>query len=254
MRIIKRMTGAAGGVLLLACLGSSIPLEPLPAGGHHVLFIGNSLTYVNDLPGTLAAMAATAGDTIRVTTVARPDFALIDHLNGGSNALEAIRLGGWEYVVLQQGSSSLPANRDSLALWTKMFDPYIKAVGAKPALYMVWPTADRLFAFEDVHTAYQQAAKAVNGMFIPGGDAWRKAWAADSSLQLYSPDGLHPSPMGTYLVALVMYERITGHDARNLTAKAVVDGRDLGLTQAVVTKLQNAAHQANQQYPAFSAP
>jgi len=33
--------------------------------GIRVLFVGNSLTYFNDLPGTLAGLAIVTGDTIR---------------------------------------------------------------------------------------------------------------------------------------------------------------------------------------------
>ncbi len=241
-------------LVALGCGAGAGPLAPLAPGGHHVLFIGNSLTYVNDLPGTLSALAASAGDTIRVSTVAKPDFALIDHLNGGSDALEAIRVGGWEYVVLQQGSSSLPANRDSLVLWTKMFDPYIRAVGATPALYMVWPTADRREFFDAVRASYLEAAQAVHGAFWPAGAAWVAAWSRDSTLPLYAGDGLHPSPMGTYLAALVMYERITGHDARRLPGQAVVQGRTLAASEATVRLLQEAAHETNQQAMGESAP
>ena len=230
----------------MGCLANGNPLAPPAPGGHHVLFIGNSLTYVNDLPGTLSALAASGGDTIRVQTVARPNFALIDHLNGGSNALDAIRLGGWEYVVLQQGSSSLPANRDSLVLWTTMFAPYIRAVGARPALFMVWPTADRLWAFDDVRQSYLAAAQAVDGLFVPAGSAWLVALGMDSTLALYDPDGLHPSPVGTYLAALVFYERITGHDARRLPPRAVVQGRVLAIDEATVRLLQASAHEAGQ--------
>ncbi len=230
----------------LSCLSGGRLLEPPAAGGHHVLFIGNSLTYVNDLPGTLAALAASAGDTIRVMTVARPNFALIDHLNGGSDALDAIELGGWEYVVLQQGSSSLPANRDSLVLWATMFAPHIRAVGATPALFMVWPTADRQWAFDDVRQSYLAAAQAVNGLFLPAGQAWVIALQKDPTLTVYAADGLHPSPIGTYLAALVMYERITGHDARLLPVSAVVNGQMLALDEATVRLLQESAHEANQ--------
>ena len=84
----------------IACSSSTASVEPLPAGGHHVLFIGNSLTYVNDLPWTVAAIAASAGDTIRYRTAAGPNLALIDHLNGATNAVAEIKAGGWEYVVL----------------------------------------------------------------------------------------------------------------------------------------------------------
>src|SRR4051812_7618847 len=96
----------------LGCLSALSP-EPLPAGGHHVLFIGNSLTYVNDLPATVAAIAQSVGDTIRFATEAGPNLALIDHLQGGSAAVAQIKLGGWEYVVLQQGPTPAGICRDS---------------------------------------------------------------------------------------------------------------------------------------------
>ena len=67
-----------------------------------MLFIGNSLTYTNDLPGTLAAMALAAGDTIQTETVAAPNLALIDHVAGQTNAVDVIKSAHWDYVVLQQ--------------------------------------------------------------------------------------------------------------------------------------------------------
>src|SRR5436309_2481209 len=124
-----------------SCLGQK-SVAPLAPGGIHVLFVGNSLTYVNDLPGTVAALGDLGGDTIRVASSVGPDLALIDHLNGATDALARIRQGGWKYVVLQQGPSSVQVNRDSLILWTQWFDPYIKAVNATPALLMVWPSSD----------------------------------------------------------------------------------------------------------------
>ena len=58
--------------ILLATRCNSDPTgDALPSGGHHVLFVGNSLTYTHDLPATVAAIAESAGDTIRFRTVAR---------------------------------------------------------------------------------------------------------------------------------------------------------------------------------------
>src|SRR5690349_5572514 len=136
---------------------SAKSLEPLPAGGHHVLFVGNSLTYTNDLPATLAAIAASAGDTIRVAAEAGPNLALIDHLTGSSSARERIAQGGWEYVVLQQGPTPAGICRDSLVLWTKLFNSQIRAVGAKPAVLMVWPIIGVGPPFDDVRISFQMA-------------------------------------------------------------------------------------------------
>src|SRR5438552_16679068 len=90
-------------VLLFACLNTD-SVNGLPdSGPHPVLFIGNSLVYTNDLPGTLSGVATQGGDTLSVGYVALPNVALIDHALGQSGALAAIRRGNWEFVLLQQG-------------------------------------------------------------------------------------------------------------------------------------------------------
>lgn len=248
MRNLSRRLLSLSLLASASCLGQRVS-EPLPAGGIHVLFVGNSLTYVNDLPGTVAMLGAMAGDTIRVASSVGPNLALVDHLNGGSDAVARIGQGGWHFVVLQQGPSTVPINRDSLILWSQWFEPYIRKVNAKPALLMVWPSIDRYSYFDEVRKSYQQAAQAVNGTFIPAGAGWLRAWDADSSLPLYGGDGYHPSGLGTYVAALVVYERVTGKDCRSLPASAVADGHDLGVPEATVRKLQEAAHAANVLYP-----
>lgn len=227
---------------LASCSGGNAALEP--GGSHRVLFIGNSLTYFNDLPGMVAQLASSVDDRVEVASVTRPNFALIDHVEGGSNAVEVIQQGNWDYVVLQQGPSSLDLSRDTLILATRLLDPYIKAAGGRSALLMVWPDATRFEFFDAVRVSYQLAAQEVDGLFLPAGDAWLRAWASDSQLQLYGPDGYHPSELGTYLAALVVYEGITGHDARSLPGEAIVAGRRLGVPSSQVRLLQQAAHEA----------
>ena len=229
----------------VAC-GSS--LEP-PSGGIRVLFIGNSLTYYNDLPGTLRDLALSVGDTIHVSSVTVPDFALIDHYKGGSDAVGTIARGGWDYVVLQQGPSTTPINRDSLILTAELFNPHIRGVGATPALYQVWPSIDRSAFFDAARVSYEMAADAVEGVFMPAGAAWAKAWETSPNLPLYAGDGFHPSPLGTYLAAMVIYERLTGHDARLLPGRAVVQGLPENAPEATIRLLQQAAHETNALYP-----
>lgn len=227
---------------LAGCDGGNGSLEPTPV--YRVLFIGNSLTYVNDLPATVAQLASSVRETVEVAAVARPNFALIDHANGNSNAVEVIQSGEWDYVVLQQGPSSLDLSRDTLILATRLLDPSIRAAGGRSALLMVWPESTRFEFFDDVRGSYQLAAQEVDGLFLPAGEAWLGAWKLDPQLQLYGPDGYHPSELGTYLAALVVYEGITGHDARTLPAAAIVAGRTLGAPPSRVRLLQRAAHEA----------
>jgi len=257
LSVVARVTAALCLLVSTGCGSKPEPLSVLPPGGRHVLFIGNSLTYVHNLPATVAAIAQLAGDTFRVAMEAGPNLALIDHLKGASNAVQTMRLGGWDYVVLSQGPTPRGICRDSLVLWTKMFEPLIRGVGAKPALYMTWPAVNQHSWFDDVRISFQQAAAAVNGVFLPAGEAWRSAWAEDPNLQLYGGDGFHPSEIGTFLAALEIYERISGRDVRTLPPRAFSDGLPLTLPEATVRLLQQAAHAANAQFPAlpaFNAP
>lgn len=242
MRTARLVLVAAIGA---ACLGAADPVAPLPAGGHHVLFVGNSLTYANDLPRTLSDLAAAGGDTIRTAAVALPNLALVDHAAGQSDAVPAIGRARWEWVVMQQGPSSRGVNRDTLVIGARALAAAIRAAGARPALYMVWPARANAADFDGVRDAYRAAACAVDGMFLPAGEAWRTAWRADATLPLYGPDDFHPAPLGTWLAALVMYERITGKDARSLPATVTVAGRRLDVPAETARLLQRAAHETN---------
>ncbi len=156
----------------------------------------------------MQALADSAGgDRLAVETVAEPNFALVDHWDGGLARREIAR-GGWELVVLQQGPSSVEANRDSLRLFTARFAAEITGVNARPALYSVWPSAARQQDFARAIESYTLAAADVGGVLFPVASAWLAAWQRDPGVRLYGPDGLHPSLTGSYLGALVMYARM----------------------------------------------
>jgi hypothetical protein len=146
-------------------------------------------------------------------------------------------------VVLQQGPTSLQLNRDTLILATQRFDPFIKAAGARSAQFMTWPASNRPNDFARVLESSQLAARAVGGVLLPAGQAWVAAWAVDPQLALYGPDGYHPGALGTYVAALVIYEEITGHDAQQLPARAVVGGQELPVSGSTVRMLQRVAHE-----------
>jgi hypothetical protein len=168
-----------------------------------VLFVGNSLTEANALPAMVAALARAAGRPLVVEQVVFGGFSLEDQWNRG-DARRAIARGGWRYVVLQQGPSALPESRANLLEWTGLFAPEIRAAGARPAFYSVWPESARSSVFTDVTESYRLAAASVDGVFLPAGEAWRAAWRRSPPLALYGPDGFHPTPRGTYLAALLI--------------------------------------------------
>jgi len=172
-----------------------------------VLFVGNSLTASNDLPAVVAALARSDGRRLEYRTIAPGGYAIEDHWNQG-DARAAIRAGGWDVVVLQQGPSALPSSQVELVDYAMRFDPVARIRGTRTGLYMVWPPTERATAFDSVATSYRVAAQAVGGVLFRAGDAWQAAWRADPGLALYSSDGFHPTVAGTYLAALVFYATI----------------------------------------------
>jgi len=212
-----------------------------------VLFIGNSLTAANNLPLMLEAVARQRGETIACEVVAYPDFSLEDHWQRG-DAVRAIARGGWTTVVLQQGPSALPESRVLLRAYVKKFDAEIRKAGARTALYMVWPSAARRGDFEGVHQSYEGAAKDVGGLLLPVGDAWRAAWRRDGTLALYGPDGFHPTPLASYLAALVMFQQLTGASPVGLPptlTSASGAFPTIALTPKQADVIQHAADDAN---------
>jgi hypothetical protein len=196
--------------LLALCAGVAVASSAAPPP-LRVLFVGNSLTSANDLPGAVEAISRRGGGerAIETETLAEPDFALEDHWRSG-RARKRIERGHFDVVVLQQGPSSLPESRANLVEWTTRFSTIIRAAGARPALLTVWPAESRSADFDRVVASYAAAAESVDGLLLPAGLAWRHAWALDRGLDFYGPDRFHPAPLGTHLAALVVEAALTG--------------------------------------------
>jgi hypothetical protein len=231
----------------LCCANSSQSQDS--ARPRRVLFIGNSLTYYNDMPSMFEALVEATGHTRpTVRRVVSGGFSLEDHWNQGE-ARQLIAQGGWDVVVLQQGPSASAEGRQSLLEYARRFAQEIRRIGAKPALYMVWPSLERKGDFDGVVESYRQAAKDVEGIIFPVGEAWRAAWKRDPKLELYSPDGLHPTVAGSYLAALVMCEQLYGQTVTKLPSKLKLrTGAKFKLPAKQVKLLQAAASDANRKF------
>ncbi len=235
---------AVGLLALLSCGGRvTAPVEPDPAG-IRVLFIGNSLTYWNEMPEMLRWMLETSEVQVgRIEYVAFPDVGLQDHWASGP-ARSRIAEGDFDIVVMQQGPSATEG-RPSLLEYSQRFSEEIRASGAVPALYMVWPSSARPFDFDGVSSSYSDAADAIDGLLFPAGEAWRAAWAREASLALYGPDGFHPSELGSYLAALVMFEQLAGREASTLPALVPTPSGIVAIPTAQADLLHESATEVN---------
>jgi hypothetical protein len=212
-------------LLALAIAGSAASCgstagEPAPDPTLRILFIGNSLTYANDLPGLVQGLGRSdPSREVVVSSVASGGYSLEDHWNRG-DAQRAIAGARWDFVVLQQGPSALPESRVLLVDYVERFAGEIRKVGGRPAIYMVWPPMSSAADWDAVTASYTAAAEAVNGLLLPAGEALRAVRADNPAILLFEGDEFHPSPAGSYGVALVIYARAAGVSPVGLTAQA----------------------------------
>lgn len=184
-----------------------------------VLFIGNSYTFYNDLPGMFAELARSGGHKVDVAMRAEPGWTLARHAEAGAT-LEMIQQESWDYVVLQEQSvhPSVAQEREQhMYPAVRLLDSKISGSGAATILFMTWGRRDGLAEaghkdFDamqtQLHAGYMGIAIELGAMVAPVGLAWQNGIAQDPQLELWEGDGSHPSELGSYLAACVLYATI----------------------------------------------
>jgi hypothetical protein len=210
-----------------------------------ILFIGNSLTFGNDLPGMVAGLAMAGGHRVETAMLAEGGWKLADHAAAARTA-EVIAGSPWQYVVLQE-QSQLPSVE---ALRTGTMYPAARALarsaraaGATPLFYQTWARRDGwpergLRGYQQMQTqvnrGYAAIAEELGAPIAPAGEAWRVALRRVRGLRLWEDDGIHATAQGTYLAACVFYAAFFGESPEGLAYTA-------GLPKETAAALQRVA-------------
>jgi len=176
-----------------------------------VLFIGNSHTFTNDLPGTLAQLADSSPDGLQLEPAeVTQGGATLQSLYEQPQTLDVIQSRTWTYVVLQE-QSTLPLT-DPEAMWdaVRLFDDVIDANGSLTSLFLLWARRDFPWTQDQITDAYTTIGHEVGALIAPVGLAWEAALDQEPDLDLHSADGSHPGPKGTYLSACVFLSTFYG--------------------------------------------
>ncbi|MBI4891193.1 MAG: hypothetical protein HY821_11260 [Acidobacteria bacterium] len=211
--------------LILLSLGASLfARQEASSKPLRVLFIGNSYTYYNNLPRLLEVVAESQKGGPRIETGAS--------LSGGKNlmwhwekgeALELIRKGGWDFVVLQEHSTlgKVPAQGAEPEIndpatyfeYAAKFHEEIVKAGARTVLYASWARSGFPEHQRRLDDAFIRFALKSGAGIVPAGLAWTVARIEVPAIVLHSPDRSHPTMAGSYLNALVFYQSLTGRRA-----------------------------------------
>jgi hypothetical protein len=192
-----------------------------------VLFIGNSYTFVNNLPQVLKDMALSLGDTVQYDSSTQGGYSFQNHCND-ANTQAKIKSQKWDVVVLQAQSQepSFPPAQVLSATYPfadRLVDSVRKNNPCTDILfYMTWgrqngdpsncATYAPLCTYAGMQTRLRQSYMLFKDSFMTGvapvGVAWQKIRTINPTINLYDPDQSHPSIQGTYLAASVFYSSI----------------------------------------------
>ena len=202
-----------------------------------VLFIGNSLTYYNDLAGLVQAFAAKEQHPLYIEAVTFPLASLDRHWNHTA-AREKIQEGGWNYVILQQYSTAPADHPKETVEQYERFAPEVARIGAKPIIFQNWTRSGREGDYGRMLQTYQRVQGSIGGTIAPIGEAWRIVRKDHPEIQVFETlDDRHPTVAGTYLTACVLYRVLYGKPARGLPTQ--IEG--LKLSPEVARILQTVA-------------
>jgi hypothetical protein len=171
-----------------------------------ILFIGNSYIEVN---GGIDKQLEGLAPSIETSRIDAAGYTLERHWTDGK-AIQAIRQGGWNYVVLQEQSQTPIFNQKQFNNYVRSFDMEIKSIGAKTILLMTWERPDSVrygVTTANLANAYNSIGRATSARVAPAGLAFARSLRDKPNLTLYNQDG-HPNTYGTYLAACVLYMTI----------------------------------------------
>ena len=214
----------------------------LPACGtdYRILFVGNSLTYSNDLPAMVEQTAGRRGIQVSSTMLAKPNYAIVDHWAEGQ-VQDLIRTGDYDYVIIQQGPSSQPDGYHMLVNGGQPYSQLTAAHGAKLAYFMVWPSLLYYHTFDGVIANYTAGAEANDALLLPVGQVWKDHFDATRDFSYYGDDGFHPSRKGSQVAAEVIVDTLFPTSAGNshrqvwLTGLGQISGHSIEVPQLFIT-------------------
>jgi hypothetical protein len=209
-------------ILVLAILGCAALLPAhsqdglATPGEYRVLFVGNSLTYTNNLPALLRSVGASQGARISTETYAAPGGTLSERWRDGK-AAEALRTRKFDVVVLQEIGGQVgclaSASRTRTAPCAatvqahEAFATLANERGAKTLLFTTWSQDKRMQGRID--GGMRRLAKDNGASVFNAAGAIASLHDALPASTPY-PDGTHPSTQASLMLALALYRDITG--------------------------------------------
>lgn len=213
-----------GLLLTLSACGSSQQKDPIimddiarpPLDDYELLFIGNSHSAANGLPGLVATLIETADPNKKVNTVNAPGINfLAERINDGET-LALLQSRKWSHVFLQAQKYSSTGLYSYPTTAAEEWIRRVKRQQALPILFPEWPRRGNYEEGQRVHELHLYIASQEPACVAPVGLVWDKMIATYPNVDLHAVDGNHSNLKGALLTAFVFYQILTKQSSADL--------------------------------------
>lgn len=222
-----------------------------------ILFLGNSMTYFNDLPTVFMNLSRSGGFAAEVYELTEGSYRLeyfADETDEvGAQVYDALKSYDWDYVILQEqsGISTIGAEEHMYPA-ARTLDSMIREANGESVFLMTWAYREGfslpLLGLEFKNTReemqtqmaqnYGDIAAELDALLAPAGIAFMRCSANYPEIELWDDDGNHPSPAGTYLAACVLYQVLYDQSPGELGYTADLDRQTASKLQLVAAGIQ----------------
>ena len=196
-----------------------------------ILFIGNSATYVHDIPETLARLATEAGYPTESVRIVKGGWKLSQHAEAGSRALAEIEK-GYDIVVLQDNGNCVE-NEERRAASTSAIEILGKAAresGARVYYYVRPPYGYEAYGRTPIEQCrefdsfFSEIAEREGAVCAYVNRAFEYA-IENTDIRLWGDDNAHTSEAGAYLAVCVHFATIYGKSATLLDSNGIDEAK-----------------------------
>lgn len=226
-------------------------------GLKRVLFIGNSYTFAYSMPNIIQELIEQSGDSAEVEYSAVGGFYLKNH-SQNEETINKIKEGNWDIIVIQE-QSQLPALSDEVV--SKESYPYLLTLDslieqynfcAKKYLFMTWGRKigdtdncakyPKLCTYQgmdrELRFRYLEYANILNANVVPAGLVWNYIRANYPELELYEPDGSHPSRIGAIANSYTFYSFLFDKNPNDIIDNDDIDTNTIKRIKYAVKKVR----------------
>lgn len=173
-----------------------------------ILMLGNSFTFANHMPDTLAKL--TGAEVVHHT---RGGARLAEQLNEktkmGKLTQNTLRNEKWDYVLLQEMSNGPITSKKKFLQNVELLCKQISSCGAVPILYATWAyerDSKQLESlgmeydemYQQMYASYHEAAELTGALIA---DVGQRFYEVADEKKIYVSDGCHPNETGSMIAA-----------------------------------------------------